>query len=241
MKVTAPALSESTRSTRRRAAVVSALAATSFAVLTILVAAQAPALVRADFAVHNRLRELSVAHPGWLSTTSVLTHIGDGVTLFIIDVLAIGVCLWWRRPRAALLIAVTCVSAWLIDHVVSPIVGRPRPADRLWHVDGSAFPSGHATNSAAITLSVLVISWPLLRGLRRAAMAVAVLVLTCTVGVTRLVGGVHWSTDVMGAWLLSLMCVAAAAAVWPPQPPRSWSGSAPLGAQPLQDPGKGTG
>lgn len=98
-------------------------------------------------------------------------------------------------------------------------VGRPRPAMGDWatHASGFAFPSGHATTSALMA-GLLVAAIGHRARLRRAraaasgtstgTAAVAVL-LGCwaaAVGVSRVLLGVHWATDVVAGWLF--------AAVW---------------------------
>ncbi|WP_326601829.1 phosphatase PAP2 family protein [Streptomyces sp. NBC_01800] len=98
-------------------------------------------------------------------------------------------------------------------------VGRPRPAVGDWatHASGFAFPSGHATTSALMA-GLLVAAIGHRARLRRAraaasgtstgAAALAVL-LGCwaaAVGVSRVLLGVHWATDVVAGWLF--------AAVW---------------------------
>ncbi|MFF3057742.1 phosphatase PAP2 family protein [Streptomyces sp. NPDC057909] len=98
-------------------------------------------------------------------------------------------------------------------------VGRPRPAVGDWatHASGLSFPSGHATTSALMA-GLLVAAIGHRARLRRAraaasgtstgTAAVAVL-LGCwaaAVGVSRVLLGVHWATDVVAGWLF--------AAVW---------------------------
>ncbi len=107
--------------------------------------------------------------------------------------------LWRRRREEALLVALSTGAASLVVFLVKLGVGRARPA--LWTTDwywGSSFPSGHTLVVAAFaTATALCIGrlWP---GLRRPAMLLAI-AWTLLVGLSRLVLGVHWPTDVLAA------------------------------------------
>lgn len=124
-----------------------------------------------------------------------------GASVFVLP-LAVAVALGflWRGDRAeALQIAVSTGVAAIVVYLVKLGVGRARPS--LWATDwywGSSFPSGHTLVVAAFaTATALCIGrrWP---GQRRLAMLLA-LVWIFLVGLSRLVLGVHWPTDVLAA------------------------------------------
>ena len=104
-----------------------------------------------------------------------------------------------RHHSEALLLAVSQVSAVLIIIAIKTIVARDRPA--LWETDwywGASFPSGHtlavATFATAATLCV--------HKNKPGAQSIAIASATAWiffVGLSRLVLGVHWPTDVLAA------------------------------------------
>jgi undecaprenyl-diphosphatase len=63
-----------------------------------------------------------------------------------------------------------------------------------------AFPSGHSANAMVLGLGLALLATASGRG-RRAALALG-LAFALIVGLTRLILGVHWPSDVVGGWTL---------------------------------------
>ena len=129
-----------------------------------------------------------------------VTRLG-GVTGMLILTACAGVFLWRREQRRVVpiiivmpLVAVGCFS------LAKSIYARPRPAGLGGVVPSSyAFPSGHATASAAICCTLAYVFWRE----RYVSGAVAVLfaiVIPLLIGFSRLYLNVHWATDVLGGW-----------------------------------------
>jgi undecaprenyl-diphosphatase len=102
-----------------------------------------------------------------------------------------------------MLVAASVISGSLLMTLLKGLFGRLRPdaayADAA--VTGLSFPSGHATMSAVIylTLGALLASTCAQRGQRGYIVGVAAMV-ALLVGVSRVALGVHWATDVVAGW-----------------------------------------
>lgn len=139
----------------------------------------------------------------------VATDVGAVPAVFAIALMA-GALLWWRGQRLAIAVAPVFalgMSATAVA-VVKSIVGRGRPPAALHLVAESdaSFPSGHATNSTAVFISValIVAVFVLRRPLARMLTVTLALLASATVGASRLVLGVHWPSDVIAGLALGV-------------------------------------
>jgi undecaprenyl-diphosphatase len=159
-----------------------------------------------------------IAHrTGWLtSALQVLTWLGS--TAFIIPaVLAIGLYFLIRRRtwRPLALLGAAVAGAIGLYDIVKPLVGRPRPAATIWigHYTGAAFPSGHATQSAACYAMLAIVLGAGLSIRRRAILWSAAALAVLIVGASRIYLAAHWLTDVLAGYALGATWVAIVVAV----------------------------
>lgn len=149
-------------------------------------------------------RAVRGAGPGWLRAAMTdVTALGDGTVLTFVVLAAAGVLLVLRRWRVALLVVAATWSGALLAAHAKLWAGRARPdvLDRLVEVRGLSFPSGHATNSAIVYLTLAGLIWHVERG--RAVRAYTLFVaglLVALIGTSRVYLGVHWPSDVLAGW-----------------------------------------
>jgi len=157
------------------------------------------AVTRADARIVD---EVAAGRPAWLVDASrALTALGSG--WWVVPLVAgAGAVLALRRRcpwPLALRPAATAAAAVALTPLAKLAVDRPRPPLELREVveRSSAYPSGHALQSAAGWLALGL----LLRHVdgRRRWLALAA-ALTLAVGATRVVLGVHSPSDVLGGW-----------------------------------------
>ncbi|MGI8766159.1 MAG: phosphatase PAP2 family protein [Gemmatimonadaceae bacterium] len=143
-----------------------------------------------------------------------ITWIGSSVPV-IVGTLALAVWLWRRRVRyVAAVVMTAAVGATGIFLVIKQFFHRIRPpgAIRL-HVLTYAFPSGHATTSAAVFVTV---AYVLARERILSRRNAVVLGVTgpLLIGASRIYLDVHWATDVLGGWAAGLLIAALSAALY---------------------------
>jgi undecaprenyl-diphosphatase len=85
-------------------------------------------------------------------------------------------------------------------------IARPRPGVpvRLIDASGYAFPSGHAAQSLACYGALAIIAAVLIDDRRARVLVCTVAALTAfVVGLSRVVLGAHWFSDVVAGWVLA--------------------------------------
>ena len=145
--------------------------------------------------------------PALVGAARVLTAFGEPTVLVVASLLC--ALFLWRMKRLRLglmLLAVTLAGRGLAE-AQKYWIARARPAlePHLVVVKTSSFPSGHATSSMIFYLTLALV---LSAGTRwqRVAAACAV-VLSLLVGLSRVMLGVHWPSDVIGGWAFGLLWV----------------------------------
>ncbi len=162
------------------------------------------------------IREWVLAHqvPTVRETFLVITRVA-APSIIIPGTAALGAWLWRRRglPIAGAVVMSPAVALALFL-AVKRIYKRERPAGgaRL-HELTYAFPSGHATASAAIFGTASYVLWREDMIPRNAAIALST-VGPLLVGASRVYLDVHWTTDVLGGWSVGGLVAALSAAVY---------------------------
>jgi len=138
--------------------------------------------------------------------------------------LLLGVCIgigslfaWVRgRRRLALFLVITAIGGGLVDSAVKILVNRPRPLveEPLAHAFGKSFPSGHAMSSTVTYGALLLVFLPMVPKAWRWLAFTLTTLLILAIGVSRLLLGVHFVSDVLAGWALGLAWLCGCAAMF---------------------------
>jgi undecaprenyl-diphosphatase len=181
-------------------------AAFLFALLLILVRLQWAPLESADHAAAARLNSLVAGHVAVVSIIKAVTWLGSSGVLWTLIGIAVVVLAIRRRWRLAVYLLVTGAGVLTLDPVLKALVGRLRPvvAHPVAYGTGDSFPSGHALGSIVCYGALFLVFLPAVRGTWRRVFTAVTVTLIAAIGVSRLLLGVHYLSDVLGAWALGI-------------------------------------
>src|SRR6202000_3348672 len=199
------AMSAAARRTLAPLAVVSA-AAFVFALLLVLVRLQWAPLESADHGAAAHLNSLVAGHAMVVSVVKAVTWLGSSGVLWVLVGLAVVALAIRRRRWLAIYLLVTGAGELTLDPVLKALVGRLRPvvAHPVAYGKGDSFPSGHALGSIVCYGALFLVFLPATRGVWRRVFAAVIITLIAAIGVSRLLLGVHYLSDVLGAWALGI-------------------------------------
>jgi undecaprenyl-diphosphatase len=144
--------------------------------------------------------------PKWLpEAMTSLTAFGSVTGLLLVCAAVIGYLLAARRLRTAAFVFAATAGGIALAGLLKLAYARPRPilVPHLVDVTSTSFPSGHATDSALVylTLAALLARSIPKRGPRIYVIGAAILMILL-IGVSRVYLGVHWPSDVAAGWTL---------------------------------------
>ena len=198
-------MSAAARRTLAPLAVVTA-AAFVFALLLVLVRLQWAPLESADHGAAARLNSLVAGHAVAIGIVKAVTWLGSSGVLWALIGMAVVVLAIRRRWRLAIYLLVTGAGVLTLDPILKALVGRLRPvvAHPIAYGKGDSFPSGHALGSIVCYGALFLVFLPATRGMWRRVFTAVIVTLIAAIGISRLLLGVHYLSDVLGAWALGI-------------------------------------
>lgn len=143
---------------------------------------------------------------------NAMSNLGSPSAMTALAALLVTVLAAQRRWRTSLGCLVVISGGALLDTALKLAIQRPRPpgADAFLSRPSFSFPSGHAMGALigyGMLSYVAITCWTVRPGTQRAIVVVSTTVVIL-VGMSRVALGVHYLSDVLGAWVIGGMWLA---------------------------------
>lgn len=130
----------------------------------------------------------------------IITFLGSALSIILLTVLLIIVV---KGKRNKILILINVIVTTLLNQLLKNVFQRGRPIDSIIEESGYSFPSGHSMVSMAFYGFLIYLVYK--SNIKYKGLIVGLLsVLIVLIGISRIYLGVHYPTDVIGGFTLSL-------------------------------------
>ena len=132
-----------------------------------------------------------------------ITNFGGAIFLII---LTITLFILIKNKKIGLSIILNLIVITGLNQILKYILQRPRPTEyRLIEETGFSFPSGHSMVSMAFYGYLIYLIYKYVKNKYLKWISIVLLsTLICSIGISRIYLGVHYTSDVLGGFLISL-------------------------------------
>ena len=132
-----------------------------------------------------------------------ITNFGGAIFLII---LTITLFILIKIKKIGLSIILNLIVITGLNQILKYILQRPRPTEyRLIEETGFSFPSGHSMVSMAFYGYLIYLIYKYVKNKYLKWISIVLLsILICSIGISRIYLGVHYTSDVLGGFLISL-------------------------------------
>lgn len=132
-----------------------------------------------------------------------ITNFGGAIFLII---LTITLFILIKNKKIGLSIILNLIVITGLNQILKNILQRPRPTEyRLIEETGFSFPSGHSMVSMAFYGYLIYLIYKYVKNKDLKWISIMLLsILICSIGISRIYLGVHYTSDVLGGFLISL-------------------------------------
>ena len=132
-----------------------------------------------------------------------ITNFGGAIFLII---LTIALFIVIKNKKVGLSIIINLVVITVLNQILKHILQRPRPTEfRIIEETGYSFPSGHSMVSMAFYGYLIYLIYKYVKNKNVKWISIVLLsILICSIGISRIYLGVHYTSDVLGGFLISV-------------------------------------
>jgi membrane-associated phospholipid phosphatase len=158
-----------------------------------------------DDAILNGIHHFS--SPALDKLAVAVTTLGNPAVVVIGVAVAAAVLAYKRYRRQAVFLLFSAAGTAAINVIIKFLFHRDRPSlwARIVTENSYSFPSGHAMISSALAFSVIILCW---HTRYRWLVVIVSTLFFLLVSLSRLYLGVHFPSDVVGGWSVSLLWIA---------------------------------
>jgi undecaprenyl-diphosphatase len=151
----------------------------------------------------------SVTTPSLIQFMKVVTFMGSTPFMLPAYVLLIAIFLLQKKFRYAIEVAVIGITSQALLYILKIIFHRQRPpASFIKNITTYSFPSGHAFSSFVFcSILVYIVQFTKWKAIYKWIVSALLLLLSITIGISRIVLKVHYPTDVLGSLMLGIAWV----------------------------------
>ena len=132
-----------------------------------------------------------------------ITNFGGAISFIILTIVLFLVI---KNKKIGLSIFLNLVIVIVLNQLLKIILQRPRPTDfRIIEETGYSFPSGHSMVSMAFYGYLIYLIYKYVKNKYVKWISIVLLgILICSIGISRIYLGVHYTSDVLGGFLISV-------------------------------------
>ena len=132
-----------------------------------------------------------------------ITNFGGAIFLITLTVILV---ILIKNKKIGLSIFSNLIIITVLNQLLKRILQRPRPTEfRIIEETGYSFPSGHSMVSMAFYGYLIYLIYKYIENRYVKWISIVLLsILICTIGVSRIYLGVHYTSDVLGGFLVSI-------------------------------------
>lgn len=132
-----------------------------------------------------------------------ITNFGGAIFIILLTVILIAVI---KNKKIGLSILTNLAIITILNQLLKRILQRPRPTEyRIIEESGYSFPSGHSMISMAFYGYLIYLIYKYVENKNVKWILISLLsILICLIGISRIYLGVHYTSDVLGGFLISI-------------------------------------
>ena len=133
----------------------------------------------------------------------IITNFGGAIFLIILTIILLTTI---KNKKIGITIPINLVLITIINQALKNILQRPRPTEfRIIEETGYSFPSGHSMVSMAFYGYLIYLVYKYVKNKYiKWSIIVLLSILISTIGISRIYLGVHYTSDVLGGFLVSI-------------------------------------